>query len=255
MSDPFASSRLKLAWAKKHLADFERETKAWFDEQDYASIFIEPHPNKPDHVVHKLRFTKQIPDVWSEVVGTIVDSLRAALDHAIYGVAVAAGCNNPRNAYFPFSKDAASFEANLKGRCADVPKEIFALLRSFHPYKGGDEVLFALNEVCVANKHKILIPVGAGSFSAGVNTHGTGFVTMPCTPVWDSAKNEMELFTLGPQTAQFHGDFQFGCYVAFGKVSCLEGKVAGSVLEKFVTVVEAILGEIEGKTRRLGFIK
>lgn len=255
MSHPFDSSRSKIAWAKRHLADFERETKTWFDEQDYAAIFIEPHPDKPDHVVHKLRLTKQIPEAWPEIVGTIVDSLRAALDHATYGVSVAAGCNEPRNAYFPFARNAAAFEPNLKGRCADVPDKIYPLLRSFQPYGGGNEVLFALNEVCVTNKHKLLIPIGSGTFSAGINASWIGVIAMPATPVWDSTNNEMELFTVGPNTAKFNGDFQFGCYVAFGKVSCLEGKSAGIVLEEFVVEVERILGEIEAESRRLGFIK
>jgi hypothetical protein len=78
---------------------------------------------------------------------------------------------------------------------------------------------------------------------------------MPYKLLWDSTKNEMELFTLGPQTAKFNGDFKFGCYVAFGEVSCLGGRIAGGVLEDFVNVVETVLQEIEAESRRLGIIK
>jgi len=255
MPDPFESSRRKIAWAKKNFADFDRECAAWFGERNYAAIFIEPHPNKPNHFTHKLRMTKQIPEVWPDVVGTIIDSLRAALDHATYGLAITSGNQKPLNAYFPFSRDATTFETNLKGRCADVPKEIYPLLRSFKPYKGGNERLWAVNEVCVANKHKILIPIGSATFPAGVDFSGSGFIEMPSTHVWDRTKHEMELFTLGPQTTKFNGDFKFGCYIAFGEIGSLAGEPAIPVLDQFVNMVETILGEIEAESRRLGFIQ
>jgi hypothetical protein len=255
MSDPFESSRRKIAWAKKNLADLKRESHALFSQKNFHEAFTEPHPNKPDHVVHKIRPIKQIPEDWSDMAGTVIDNLRAALDHATYGLAVAFGCKTPLNAYFPFSRDASTFEPNLKGRCADVPKEIYPLLRSFEPYKGGSEALWALNEICVTNKHKILVTVGSAAFVAGMDLAGTGFWQMPCNPVWDRAKNEMELFTTGPQTVDFKGKFDFGFYIAFGEVGRLEGEPAIPILDTFVDMVETIVNEIDTESRRLGIVK
>ena len=218
----------------------------------HCEPFAEPHPDKPGYIVCKMRLTKTLPAGISEMVGDCVDNLRAALDHTLYAVAVAAGTPKPRNAYFPFSSDSSTFEANLKGRCADVPKGIYPLLRSFEPYKGGSEALFALNVVCVANKHKLVIAMGAATLSAGLSVSGTGFVEMPYpAPVWDSAKNEMELMTLGPG-AKFNGDFNFANYVAFGEIEGVAGKNAVPVLHQFVDMVETIVSEIEAESRRLG---
>jgi hypothetical protein len=179
MSDPFDSSRRKLAWAKKHLAQFKRKNIQFFKKKNLYAVFAEPSTKHPPCIVHKMRFVKQLPAGFSEMTGDIVDNLRAALDHAVYGVAIAAAPGTrPLNAYFPFSRDASKFEANLKGRCADVPKEIYPLLRSYEPYKGGSDALWAINQVCVANKHTLIIPIGTACATVGLRIEGTGFWTI-----------------------------------------------------------------------------
>jgi hypothetical protein len=252
MSDPFDSSRRKIARAKNHLTDLKREVLFFFEQKPYE-IFTDPDPTNPKHLVHKLRLTCQIPDAFSAATGDVVDNLRAALDHAMYGVAIASGCKNPREAYFPFSKDAASFERTLKGRCRDVPQEIYPLLRSYEPYKGGSETLWALNLLCIANKHKLVVPVGTATFNAGMSFSATGFVSMPYDHAWNRIKNEMELFTADPM-AQLKGNFNLGFYIAFGEIESVDGKPAIETLDLFVDMVETILREIEAESRRLGFI-
>jgi hypothetical protein len=254
--DPFGSSRRKLARAKKDLAKLQRRADVLIKNQTYE-MFSEPHPNRPQFVVYKMRLSKELPDAISEMTGNVVDNLRSALDHALYGIAVASGCTSPRNAYFPFSKDATTFEANLKGRCADVPQELWPLLRSYQPYQGGEDLLFALNEVCTANKHKLVIPIGTVTIAAGVSAHGIGFMEMPYPrPVWDDTKNEMELFTLHETgTQNFKCNYTFGNYIAFGEVGIASGKPTLPNLERYVWAVETILGEIEAESKRLGIVK
>jgi hypothetical protein len=250
--DPFESARRKLARAKSHLADLKQRAGAFHKSYRYEE-FTEPDPKKPENIVHKIRMIGELPPEFSEMTGDIVDNLRSALDHAMHGVAIASGCQNPRNAYFPFSREAAKFEAALKGRSKDVPEQIYPLLRSYEPYKGGSEALWALNQVCNANKHKLLIPVGAVTFSTGIKFEGTGFCSMPYVPVWDSTKNEMELFTVGPGS-QFKGHFTFGIYIAFGEIESVVGKNAIPTLDLFVDMVETIINEIDAESRRLGIV-
>ncbi len=134
MPDAFESSRRKIYRAKKHLADLKREIKSFAaNNQQFYEPFTEPHANKPEHVVTKIRLIVNIPDQLCEMTGDIVNNLREALDHAMHGIAVAAGCKDPKSAYFPFSGDPTTFEASLNGRCKDVPKEIYPLLRSYQP--------------------------------------------------------------------------------------------------------------------------
>ncbi len=253
MSDAFDSSRRKLNWAKNHLANLKREQSA-FIKTTKCEIFTELHPERAKHTICKMRLTQQVvPPGVAEMVGDVVDNLRSALDHAVYGIAVASGHPEAREAYFPFSRSASQFEANLKGRCRDVPKEIYPLLRNFEPYKGGSDALYALNAVCIANKHKLVIPCASATFSAGVNAQAIGYMEIPYHHTWDSKKNEMILCTLGPQTEKFNGKFGFAVHIAFGKIDIVGGKPIGPILEQFVDMVETILTEIEAETRRLGF--
>jgi hypothetical protein len=143
MPDPFESAHRKIARAREHATELEREFQAFLIEPPYET-FSEPHPQIPQRIVHKVRLARPLPAKLSEIAGDMIGNLRETLDHAVFGVAVASGCSHPRNAYFPFSSTQAGFEANLKGRCKDVPQEIYSLLREFEPYEGGNEVLFAL---------------------------------------------------------------------------------------------------------------
>jgi hypothetical protein len=67
-------------------------------------------------------------------------------------------------------------------------------MESLKPYLGGNDALWALNKFCNSNKHKIVSPavITTAEFTAEfIKTKG--FVSMR-PPIWDSEKNEMELF-------------------------------------------------------------
>jgi hypothetical protein len=254
MSDPFESPRRKIARAKKHILDLERETRIFFARKDLYSPVSEPHPEKSGYTVVKIRFLKELPTEFSEIAGDALDNLRSALDSAVYAVAVAAGKPKPGNAYFPFSRDATNFENNMKGRCADVPREIYPLFRSCKPYNGGNEPLWALNVVRGTTEHAFLVPATAITLIGGMEVQGTGWISMPYKPVLDSNKNEIELCTVAPG-ATLHGDYQLAHYVAFGEVGSIAGKNALEVLDLFAKLVERIVDEIESESRRLGIVK
>jgi hypothetical protein len=252
MPDPFENSRRRITWAKNQFAKLEGEIKL-FQQQGPCEIVTEPDLKKPEHLVYKLRLTSQVPDPVIEITEYIIYDLRSALDLAIYDVAVAAGCAAPRHAYFPFAGDAADLELKLRGNCKDVPEEIFPLLRSYEPYKGGSEPLWALNKISVANKHKFLTAVGSASFAKGLFIEGIGLISMPQVPTWDRAKQEMELYTAAPG-AQLKGQFAIGVYIAFGEVEGVTGRPVFETLKHFIAMVELIVNEVEAETRRLGFL-
>ncbi len=257
MSTPLSSARTLVKRAKKDLAKLDRRTTQAIKRQKYE-IFSEPDPNKPELVQYKMRLKRELPDAVSDLTGHVVNNLRSALDHALYGIARISGCKKtvPR-AYFPFSKDSTTFENNLAGSCADVPKGLWPLLRHYKPYLGGEDFLFALNQMCGSNKHALIIPVVTATMSAAVDMAAIGFCSAPYPyPVWDKAKNEMWLFTVHRSaTNQFKCNLGFHINIAFGEVGLLHNCPVFSNLEKFIWMVEIILDEIESESRRLGFIK
>jgi hypothetical protein len=85
--------------------------------------------------------------------------MRDVLDLAGYGLAVASGAVDPQHTNFPFAPNAVKFEEQVRGRCKDLPDDIVMLFRSLKPYKGGNDLLWALNCMAVTDKHKLLIPI------------------------------------------------------------------------------------------------
>ncbi len=54
----------------------------------------EPHPEKPDHQVHKIKLKTPLPPELADIAGDILHNLRSALDVAAYTVAVGSGCKD-----------------------------------------------------------------------------------------------------------------------------------------------------------------
>jgi len=216
MADPFESSRRKIARAKEQLANLEREV-TWFQMSNPYTRVIEPHTDRPGHEVHKIKRTKTLPLSINDIAADVVGNLRNSLDNASYGIAVASGLSNPKCTAFPFAGSVGQM-ANALGRSKDLPPQIQSLLCGFQPYPGGDDLLWALNEICIADKHKLLIPIGSGFADLGTHVEAFGYIQMPQTPTWDRTKNEMELFTVSSDTEQVKYDFRFSVFVVFNDI-------------------------------------
>ena len=254
MPGPFDSARRKIARASKHFEDLERELQAFSDLQPYQEV-VEPDPANPEYRLHKVKLTRQLEETTvPEIVGDVVSNLRAALDHAVYGIAVAAGSSNIRNAYFPFSSSERNLGQNMNGRCADVPKEIWPLLASFKPYNGGNDLLCALNAVRNADNHALLTSIGTALLRPHTKAKGTGYMKMviPEHSVWDRTKQEVIFLTTGAD-AQFEYEIEFEFFVAFYKVPIVEDEPVLRALDRFGSEVSRILCAIEAESCRLGF--
>jgi len=158
MADPFDSARRKIQRAEKHFVTLHEEVLSFTQLRPYETV-IEPHPDKPDHTLQKIKLTQPLPPSIADATGEIVQNLRSALDNAAYAVAVGAGMTDPKNCAFPFARNLANIPSSI-GRSKDLPKEIQSLFVGFQPFRGGNDLLWALNEMCNADKHKMVLPIG-----------------------------------------------------------------------------------------------
>lgn len=256
MTDIFESSKLRLSRANEHILAFKERQSAFLKAKEWSDI-IESDASGANYL-HKVRFTKPFPGNDFAIIATeAIEHLRASLDHAAYAVAVASGIAAPKSAYFPFAQDAAGLQTVIKGRCKDIPSGIVTLFCSFQPYKGGNNLLFALNSVCIANKHRELtqmdiIPDITINKIQAESIYGPINVTVPQLE-WDSRKNEITyLIVPANPTPLTYTDVVITLNIAFDEI--IGGKTAIAVLNDMAGIVESILMATEAEARRLGLI-
>jgi hypothetical protein len=212
---PFHSPWSRLARAKENLAKLENGIKAFAERHPNASV-IEPDPSG-EWYLHKVKMTEALPTEFTHLTIEIVEALRAALDQAGYATAVISGNQRRKETYFPFAESGAGLATVIAGRCKDLPSDIVSLFRSFQPYKGGNDTLWALNRMAANAKHTLLVPIGTSVYGMRISRFiASGHVKL-ISPRWDSAKNEM-IFARAAAMAELNYNLDFSFFVAFGNV-------------------------------------
>lgn len=248
MADIFHSSKYSIEHAKRRFAELDSEITTWFKSNPYARIVDISTDGTQE--IHKLKLTKSMPASLSGIVFDTANSLRSSLDQAGYAVARAVG-KSGNDAHFPFGGTLMDAQSAVKRRSKELPKEIFDVMIAFKPYKGGDNLLWALNELCNSHKHEIVVPMA--SHTGGIELTGTAAaglrVRHPMT--WDRAKNEMEIL-IAPKGAEFNFNFKFQQFITATDIEFMDGLPIDGVLNTLVSKIESILMAIEGESRRIG---
>jgi hypothetical protein len=252
MNDIFKSARLLAHGAREDIKRLDSDFDAYFESRPFTEL-TEKDPATGLYV-HKLKVTKQLPELLSRDVSRAANDLRSALDQTGYATAVASKNTRLKHTYFPFAADAAHMDDVVKGNCKDLPQDIVTLFRSFKGYRGGDDRLWSVSEIAIGFKHRFIVPV-AQSICAGDIEHfsniGGGGLRFP--PVWDSAKDEIVLCTL-KEGATVEYKFNIGFVIVFGDVPVVRGLGVISVLETINSIVDEIIDATETESRRIGLI-
>jgi hypothetical protein len=252
VTDPFSSARLLIRGAYEDIDRLDAAFDAFFKSEPYAKV-VETDPHGAVDF-HKVKMTKKLPALLSRDVARVGNELRSALDQAGYAMAAASGKARLKYTYFPFGASTAHLEDVIRGRCKDLPKEIATLFRSFNPYRGGDDLLWAINEIANGIKHRFIVPVGQGvgkaileHFRADQLIHGA------FPPLWDSANDEM-VFCVVRHGSDVSYDYNLGFFVAFGNIDVVRGMHVTPTLKSMAAKVDSIIAATEIEARRIGLI-
>lgn len=160
-----SSARAKLARADIHLGLLYELIDLWSDEQPY-SIRRESNADGSEHTFY-LQLTGRRPPVWdwAVVLGDALHNLRGALDHLVYGLAVAHGGTHPPvnegSLAFPITTDRDKFDAARKRRLHALPADVQAAVERTQPYnrthKSGWQPLWWLSQMNDIDKHRLAV--------------------------------------------------------------------------------------------------
>ena len=155
-----ASARLKLQRAEHHILDLNRVAHTYYAQKPIRLMVLgEP---KADRVTHFVKENVPLPAEVPLIIGDAVHNLRSALDMLMFEL-VGHLARRPENVQFPFARRAESLESTITNREANLAGEkVVREIKRSEPYKGGNRILYAIHELDVLDKHKLITPVNRG---------------------------------------------------------------------------------------------
>lgn len=253
--NPFKSAWLRHDRARDRAHELHAREKEFFDSKPYSPI-VDIDPEGGEHI-YKIKLTTPLPDRFSLDVSQVLEDLRHSLDHAFTAACRTLGPTDPKiikRLYFPIAETEEKFTATVtSSNFKKVPAEIVALLRSFQPYGGGNNFLWALTSIAGMSKHRDLVGVDAVADNFMFLDHFTistsGPAVMPM-PLWDRANGEMIYFRSAPG-AQVQGEPRLRFFITFGDVEVVRGQPVLAVLGQIGSIVQGVLRAMEAETTRL----
>jgi hypothetical protein len=248
-TNAFESPKRRLKRGKEHTRRLEKRIHTFLKKRPYERVEDE---DSEGVVTHAMKFTRDFPDSWADAAVEALEALRSSLDQTGYAAALLGGVSEPKHAYFPMADTATGLDGVVKGRCKDLPSEISALFREFDAYQGGNYALWALNKLCNANKHRLLMPIGALApqmrMGRGVLINGEIF-----HPRWNSEKQQIEFARVRPG-GKFEYDAQISFFVGFEEFNSVEAGPAVGILDLIAGEVNKVISATETKCRSIGLI-
>lgn len=226
--DLFHSPKLNIQWAKDSFVDLKREIDL-FDQSDPYAFVIEPDTDPANDII-KFKLVKSFPPILNKLTVDIAGYLRPIANHIA--------------------------DLDRKGRDGwkKSPPEIVAAIRALKPYKGGNNLLWALNKIANTHKHAIVCPFA--TIGRGFRVEGDGFdLPGPSTifaPEWDRSKNEMKLFRV-TKGAPLAGESNLKMIrdVTLTGVEFVDGQPVLRVFGELVRQVERIVFVLSVETIRI----
>jgi hypothetical protein len=253
MADILSSPKSMLRRAEQQIRDLEGEIEHFMQEKPWSNV-VEKDANGIDNV-HKVRFTARLSEDLSHIIFEAANNLRAALDQIGFAVATAAGKSDPKSCKFPMGPTEADMRNNAKGGCKDLPTDVVTLFESFKPYKGGNDALWALNELANGPKHKLLKPVAVGGAAFSIKSGVfSGSAAIPF-PEWDREKNEI-IFLRTKDGTQVEYNANVAFSVTLDDVhEILRGKDPAAALRAMAREVAEVINLTETSCKAIGLIK
>jgi hypothetical protein len=148
-------ARHKLARGKEHLESLNEEIGRFLDAKSYSTV-REYDAEQSKHLI-KFAIHTPIPQVrWGLIIGDCVHNARSALDYIAFRLAGNDVAN--RKVMFPIYIDPDSFRDSLR-RLTGIDPDAIRAMEHLQPYTRPDpkeSALWALNELDVRDKHKLL---------------------------------------------------------------------------------------------------
>jgi hypothetical protein len=150
--------RIKIERAKKHLRDLETEVTACRDKT--LNVHLSDEDPETGQIVQHLATVPVFSFEILSAAGDVIHSLRTALDHLAYQLAVVGSGRPPgRGVEFPISKDQNTYEREKARKVEGMRLEVVEAIDAIKPYKGGNDILWRIHELDNIDKHRFVFVI------------------------------------------------------------------------------------------------
>lgn len=247
-TDPFESPKRRLKRGKEHTRRLEKRISTFLKKKPHERV---EDTDSEGVTTHALKFTRDFPDSWTNAAVEALEAFRSALDQTGYAAAVLGSGAEPKQAYFPIADTVADLDSVVKGRCKDLPGEIRALFRSFDAHQGGNYALWSLNKLCNANKHRLLMPVGALASQMHLERAKLSGGVEMLVPRWNSEKRQIEVFRVHPG-GKLEYDANISFFIGFEEFNDVKAGPAVGILTLIASEVQKVIFATEAECERIG---
>lgn len=166
--DPLAGCIAKVERAEVHFNSLYTEIRAFLESDPRPYGFDPEIDAEASKALWRLRVVKEPPMEWSTIAGDYLQNLRAALDHLIWVLVKANGCEPTGGNAFPIfnvkppDKTSNGERRKWNRQVYGLHPSVLRFLDLCQPYKGPDRpsthVLAGLRTLSNEDKHRTLLP-------------------------------------------------------------------------------------------------
>jgi hypothetical protein len=208
----------KIDRARKHILDLENEIGRFAKSRPYA-IGDKPHPvPQMRHTTLFIESLLPIPVEIALIIGDVVHNLRSSLDHLAWQLVLSNGETPTKKTYFPIQDPTQEFApVSADKKMEGISLVCKQLIEEVQPRNTGDDTLWRLHMLDIADKHRLLITAQVASHSWGVNAPGGGEILwFPETVHRVGVGDEIINIPTSTYRRQKHEDFRLAIDIVFG---------------------------------------
>lgn len=165
MSVRFDSARLKVTRAERHIGEL-RALIIDFAGQKPCTLMIQRNEDRKSNSL-VASAAKGLPEEVAMAIGDVIHNLRTSLDHMAFQIVG----DSRSKVQFPMNKTASGLVStppfNMLTKAFPAMKPL--LLNKLRPYEDGNYPLWALDQMDIIDKHKLLLPAYSVSSITGLD--------------------------------------------------------------------------------------
>jgi hypothetical protein len=237
----------KIDRARKHILDLENEITRFANSRPYA-IGARPHPvPQIGHTTLYIESLLPIPVEIALIIGDAVHNLRSALDHLAWQLVLSNGETPTKKTYFPIQDPSQEFTpVSEDKRIEGISLAAKHFFEEVQPRNTGDDTLWRLHTLDIADKHRLLITAQVASHSWGVSAPGNiDTLWFPEAVHVVAVGDEIINIPTSTYGRQKHEDFQLAIDIVFGGSEVIGGESVVAALNQIADYTADVIKKFE----------